>query len=120
MYELLYQNKLIGNVCVKKIGLYYEIKCHFNENKNGRFSLIAVSNSKEVNLGECGYHNGQFGIFRRLPINAVGRNLVRFYVKKLEDNESYWSVCEGKSFPHIDKLDKAVLIIVKGEKRIKI
>lgn len=117
-YELLHQDRLIGNVIVKKNGLYYEIECHFIENKNGRFSLVAVSNCGEIDLGECRYENGQFKMYRYMPVSAVGHNLIQFHIKKLEDKESFNPVCEGNPFPHIDKLDRAILVIVKGEKRI--
>ena len=118
VYELLHQDKLIGDVIVKKIGLYYEIECQFIENKNGRFSMIAISDGREINLGECRYENGQFKIFRYMPINAVGHNLIQFHIKKLEDNERLYPVGEENPFSHIDKLDKAILVTVRGERRI--
>ena len=119
VYELLHYGKLIGDVTVKKIGLYYEIKCRFIEDKNGRFNLTAVSDCGEIGLGECRYENGYFKMFRNMPINAVGHNLIQFYIKRFGGNESSYPVSEGKPFSCIDKLDRAILVIVKGEKRIK-
>lgn len=119
-YELRYQEKMIGEVLVKKIGLYYEIECCFAENRSKRFRLVAVSNNGEVDLGECRFFNGQFRLIRRLPINAVGREMLRFYIIAVEDSKSIYPIREDKPFQYIDKLDKAALIIVKGEKRIRI
>lgn len=119
-YELQYRNKPVGNVVVKKTGLYYEIECCFLENRRKRFNLIAVSSNREVNLGECRLDDAQFRMTRYLPIKSVGGELVRFYIIAFENTGDGCSVFVDRAFPYIDKLEGAILIIADKEKKIVI
>ena len=118
-YDLQYRNRSVGNVVVNKTGLYYEIECCFTENTKRRFNLVAVSSHGEVDLGECRLDTGQFRATRYLPIKAVGHELLRFHIIAAEDKENGYPVFFNRPFPYIKNLEKAVLIIAGGEKRIR-
>lgn len=118
VFPLSYGEKSVGSVFVTKRGLYYDIKCRFNQRTGGMFRLIAVSDNKEIDLGICIPYDQQLGVDMCIPIKTVGKQLCKFYITSCDETLKGICISSDKPFDHIAQLEDAVLCVKGNDKKI--
>ena len=93
-YQVILQDKPVGEVSVRKEGLYYHFLCTVRLRKNSRYRLLAISDEKEVDLGLCIPQGDTFGLSTKIPIKRFGDGPYHFVL---------WNKSEKTTIPLDEK-----------------
>ena len=124
-YQVELQDMPVGEVSVRKEGLYYHFTCTVRLRKNSRYRLLAISNEKEVDLGLCIPQGDAFGLSTKIPVKRFENGRYQFVLWNRSEKTAI-SLDEKSPFPDLRILPdcrfvrengKAVLINQKGSVR---
>ena len=71
LYRIYCEDKVVGKMQVKRVGLYYEFVCKCNFADNNYYTVEAIG-ERTVNLGLCVPVENGYGFCTRMPVKALG------------------------------------------------
>ena len=118
MFEIFYDNTVVGSAEMKREGLYYKMHCTCTP-PNDRIHRITVSDGTAVrDLGICVPSGGKFTLTARLPVKCFQSEKLSFALVAQE--RTGIPVSDGAPFDRLDKLETARLVITDGQPEIVI
>lgn len=116
-HVLFYEEKPVGVVELTKSGRFYSLHCRFHSKKNEVYRLLVANKKEQVDLGVCIQYADGAGLDRCLPINHVGEEPLRFY---LRGEEGFVPISATQPFLHLSKLADSYFAVRSGVKGIVI
>lgn len=104
-------DKPVGEAHMTPQGLYYNISCICDLDKNQIYEVILCGKDIKQNLGILAPENGRFTLVKKIPAKRLIDSEVSFCVVKRSKQDVYdfISVYEGSPFVYIDRLQDAFL-----------
>ena len=116
MFDVFFNESVVGSAQVEKDGLYYCIHCACEIPGDGLYRIILNDGENSHNLGICVPNKDKFVVNKRIPAKyIIGENLTFQLV--LDANNGI-AVATGKPFAHLDKLETAHLLETNGQSKI--
>lgn len=108
-YHVLYNGKVVGNVEVRKEGLYYCFACRAALRTGMIYRLFLQCGNEEIDLGILVPQNHEFTTKKKLPINRLHEEGFCFIIKSIDEcnRKITIEIVNNKPFPYIDKLQVA-------------
>ena len=113
MWDIYYNDKVMGAANVKKEGLYYIIFCECTLPGDGIYRIIVSDGNTERNLGICVPTGNRFTLCARVPVKGLNEEKMTFRLAPKDMRLSY-PLETNKPFDPLDQLDSAHLE-VSGE-----
>ena len=118
MFEIFYEDTVVGSAEIKREGLYYKMRCICIPPNDG-IHKITVSDGVTVrDLGICVPLNGKFTVTARLPIKCFQSDRLRFTL--IPKTKAGIAISDGAPFAQLDKLEAARLVFSDGQPEIVI
>lgn len=116
MFEILYDQSVVGEAEMVKEGLYYKIKCTCMLPESGIHRIVVNDGETLRDLGVCVPVGDKFVVNVRIPTKYIkGKNL-KFYL--VSDKNKGIVVATGMPFSQLDNLESARLQIANGQTEI--
>lgn len=110
-YSVYLHNKPVGEAHVTPQGLYYNISCSCDLDKNQIYEVILCGKEIKQNLGILAPENGRLNLVKKMPAKRFIDSEVSFCVveRGKQDANVFFPVCEESPFDYIDRLQDAFL-----------
>lgn len=117
IYELTVGSKYVGQVRVKKQGLYYCFSCRCHLSGDVIHKLIVRCGGKEESLGVCIPMDGMFGAEKKIPVKKLGQGIPEFRLvpKHEEKSGTFVPIYPEEPFAYISRLENAFLATQNGQ-----
>lgn len=101
-YDVLYNNKVVGNVVTKNEGLYVDFACKCDLPLNAIYRLYAIYGDVKMKLGVCMPEGAIHVLSKKLPRVYLLDCVPTFYIESdKEDALHYYSIKSELPFDHI-------------------
>ena len=110
-YPVLLGNACIGQACVSRQGLYYQITCSCRLSGEAVCRILVSSGDKEESVGILVPENGKFAVRSRIAASSLGSGVLSFRAvpKLTEINDSFIPIRPDEPFALIACLDEMSL-----------
>ena len=115
-YDVRYKNKCVGQVLVKKDGLYCCITCSAKVHKVSMYRLWAIGENYSHDFGLCIPREDGIELVTRIPVKHFTQGPVSFELRdgKERENLFFVPVSAEKPFPYLSRLEYARLTYQDG------
>lgn len=118
MFDIIYNNIVVGSAEIKREGLYNKIHCTCIL-PDDRIHRITVSDGITVrDLGICVPSGSKFTLTARVPIKCLQSEELSFSL--VAHGRTGMPVSDGAPFDRLDKLEAARLVLTDGQPEIVI
>jgi len=110
-YCIYLHDKPVGEAKITPQGLYYNISCRCDLDKNQIYEVFFCGKDIKQKLGILVPENGRFTLVKKIPAKRFVDSEISFCVVKRGEQDAcdYFPVFEGSPFVYIDRLHDAVL-----------
>ena len=117
MWDIKFNDRVMGAANIKKEGLYYIIFCECTLPGDGIYRIFVSDGSTERNLGICVPTGNRFTLCARVPVKGLNEQKLSFTLVP-KDMRTCNPVETNKPFEALDRLDTAYLDESRGEASI--
>lgn len=122
IFEIKMDGQRIGEVEMKKEGLYYRFQCRCQLVQPNICTITLFSNGKEHKLGICVPTGNDFCLNTRIPIKYIGEGPFAFFatVKSSAEQERFCPIDPAKGFSELALLENARLCMRNNQLGVQI
>lgn len=117
LYDILFDEKVIGHAEVKKEGLYYRFSCACTPPDSGIYKVIVSDGDNRQDLGVCVPDGTQFICNSRVACKYLHQESLRFTLVSKKDTKSV-PVATGEPFTYLEQLETAHLHTAGGQAEV--
>ena len=107
MWDIYYNEQIMGVANIKKEGLYYIIFCECTLPDDGVYRIVASDQKAEWNLGICVPTGNRFTLCARVPIKRLPGDVLSFRLVKKDLYENVYTVMTNQPFVGLEQLESA-------------
>lgn len=115
MYDVMFQNRIVGKASVKKQGLYYHIISSCEPQFEGIHRLIMSDRINDIDLGILVPENNCFYLSKRIPLKKFNSTNFEFRIISKDETRELIPVVSGMEFPCLEKVTAARFKITNGQ-----
>lgn len=118
-YPVFYNEQVIGSVQIRRIGLYYELKCSCSSKMEGIWRLFVINEGRIEDLGVLVLENRGMCLLKRIAIKNLAIQKPVFGIRNnAEMVKDAVAIHAEKPFAYLTKIDCAYLIMDGKERKI--
>lgn len=117
VYPVCWGEKRVGDICLRKNGLYYKLGCQCSLPGNRIFRLFAEYGDWQCKIGIPAPEGGYYTLRANVRFGETPVDNLRFFVVADEDQlrQQPIPIYENEPFLHMGDLDKMVLRKIDGQ-----
>lgn len=114
VFSVLMENKKIGEVRVKKEGLYYSFYSFIRPVIKRLYKLMATCGAETMDLGVYVPNSDGFELFKKVPIRNFKDDEFTFSAVSKSNSENYIPVSEDQVFLSLELLENSRFVVRNG------
>ena len=106
----------VGTARMENKGLYCHLSCDCRLPGDRIYRIYARTEETDINLGVCVPQGDRFILKTKLPIQRFAGATPQFYAaEKNENSRSFYKICAGEPFDHIESLRECCFVITENQ-----